>query len=92
VVGDQIHVVSYDAFVADPDTYGKVMAGHMGIPWDDTMLKVEANRKTTATASAAQVRKPIYTASSGRWSNYARQLRPMTDLLEQAGIAAFETL
>jgi hypothetical protein len=65
------------------------MAAHMGVPWDAALLRVEANRGSTATASAAQVRQPIYTASSGRWRNYARQLAPFTDALESAGIAPF---
>ena len=89
VMPDQIQAVSYDAFVADPEPAGQRIAAHMGVPWDPALLKVEANQGSTATASAAQVRKPIYTASSGRWRNYARHLVPLTNALEDAGIAPF---
>ncbi len=86
---DQFHAVSYDAFVADPEPAGAALAAHLAVPWELGMLRVEANRATTATASAAQVRQPIHTGSSGRWRNYARQLSPLTDALERAGIAPF---
>ena len=89
VMPEQIQTLSYDAFVADPEPAGQRMAAHMGVPWDAALLRVEANRDSTATASAAQVRRPIYTASSGRWRNYARQLAPLTNAIESAGLAPF---
>jgi len=33
------------------------------------------------TASAWQVREPLYRRSSGRWRNYERQLAPLRDYL-----------
>jgi hypothetical protein len=40
-----------------------------------------------ATASATQVRRPIYSASVQRWRQYERQLAPLRDFLQGHGIA-----
>lgn len=89
VMPEQLHEVSYEAFVGAPQAIGPAIAAHLGVTWDDAMLKVENNRTTTATASAAQVRKPIYATAKGRWRNYGKHLRPLTDALERAGIDPF---
>jgi hypothetical protein len=61
----------------------------MGIAWDDAMVRIERNKTASATASAAQIRRPIYRTAAGRWRNYERHLRPLLDLLEAGGIDPF---
>jgi hypothetical protein len=39
-----------------------------------------------ATASAAQVRRPIYTSAVSVWRNYKRELAPLAARLEAGGI------
>lgn len=86
-LGDQLLEAVYEQVVADPAAEGRRIAGHMGVAWSDKMVRVEDNLTATATASAAQVRLPIYRTAAGRWRNYARHLAPFTDALEAAGIA-----
>jgi hypothetical protein len=38
------------------------------------------------TASASQVRRPVYRSSLGKWRHYERELRPLLDRLRDAGI------
>lgn len=85
-IGHQLMEVSYEAFVAAPTIVGPRMATHMGIGWRDAMVRVEDNRTASATASAAQVRQPIYGRSVGRWRNYARHLAPLLQALEADGV------
>lgn len=85
-LGGQLMEVSYEAFVAAPDSVGPQIAAHVGIAWRDSMVRVEENRTASATASAAQVRQPIYGKSVGRWRNYARHLGPMLQALEADGV------
>ena len=50
------------------------------------MVKVERNPTASATASAAQVRQPIYVKSVGRWRNYERHLEPLLEALSAVHI------
>lgn len=85
-IGEQWREVAYEDIVSDPTGLGPGIAGHFGIPWDDAMARIEKNETASATASAAQIRRPIYKSAQGRWHNYARELRPLIERLEAAGI------
>jgi hypothetical protein len=39
------------------------------------------------TASAAQVRRPVYGTSSGRWRRYRRHLTPLIAALRRCGVS-----
>jgi len=43
----------------------------MGLPMDPAVLAPEANARAVFTLSHEQVRRPINSASIGRWRNYA---------------------
>ena len=86
VLGEQLVEVSYENFVSHPAVEGARLAAHIGVDWDETMLKIEQNRAASATASAAQIRRPIYDSARGRWRNYETQLAPLLDALFAAGI------
>ncbi|KGB53071.1 putative sulfotransferase [Sphingopyxis sp. LC81] len=86
VAGTQLLEVAYEDVVCDPRETGQRIAGHMGVGWDDAMVRIERNRTASATASAVQIRRPIYRTAAGRWRNYERHLRPLADALEAAGI------
>lgn len=87
VLGDQFLQVGYEALVDDPVGLGQTIAGHMGVPWRDAMVKVENNRSATSTASAEQVRRPIYKTAVQRWRKYEKQLEPLADALDQLGLS-----
>ena len=40
-------------------------------------LRFYENRRHVATASQAQVRRPVYRSSIGRWRHYERHLEPL---------------
>ncbi len=86
-LGDQWLEASYEEVVADPIGEGRRITSHIGVAWSDDMVRIEDNSSASATASAAQVRRPIYRTAAGRWRNYARHLAPFTDALEAAGIS-----
>lgn len=85
-LGDRLATVSYDEFVSSPASVGPAMSAHLGITWNPSMALVEHNAQASATASAVQVRQPIYRTSSGRWRNYERPLRPLIDALSSSGL------
>ncbi len=48
-----------------------------GLEWEPACLEFHKTRRAVRTASAAQVRQPIYSSSVGRWKNYERALGGM---------------
>lgn len=85
-LGDQWMEAAYEDVVPDPVAEGRRIAGHIGVAWSDAMIRIEDNTSASATASAAQVRRPIYRTAAGRWRNYERHLRPFLHALEAAGL------
>lgn len=79
--------VSYEALVADLETEARRIVAHCGLAWDTACLEFHRSRRGVRSASAAQVRQPIYDTSIGRWRPFARHLQP---LFEAMGLAAEE--
>jgi hypothetical protein len=53
----------------------------LDLPWDSRCLKFHENRRWVATASAQQVRRPLYAGSVGRWRRYERHLGALIEAL-----------
>ncbi len=77
--------VQYEEVVGDLEKQARQIISHCGLDWDDACLDFHKTRRPVRTSSVAQVRKPIYRSSVGRWRPYREQLRP---LLEELGIDA----
>lgn len=73
--------IAYEDLVADLETHARRIVGHAGLEWDDACLRFYEARRPVTSASADQVRKPIYATSIGRWKAYAEYLRPLRDAL-----------
>ncbi len=81
-----IHTIRYEALVADLETEARRLLEHCGLPWDDQCLRFHENQQASTTASALQVRQPVYADSVGKWHHFERQLAPLRRLIEEAGI------
>jgi hypothetical protein len=81
-----IHTVRYEALVADVEGESRRLLDYCGLPWEDQCLRFYENAQASTTASAVQVRQPIYASSVGKWRRYERQLEGLRRLLESAGI------
>lgn len=84
---EQLLTVDYEQLVAAPEPTIRGLLDHVGMPWQDACLHFERNPLPSLTASAAQVRRPIYSSSVGLWRRYATGLAPLTNFLQQAGVA-----
>jgi tetratricopeptide (TPR) repeat protein len=89
-LGESIHEVRYEELVADPRQTGAALARACGLEWSDSAVEIEKNAAISFTASAAQVRRPIYRSSTGRWRHYRAQLDPLMVALRQAGVPLTE--
>ncbi|HYE71181.1 MAG TPA: sulfotransferase [Aquabacterium sp.] len=88
VHGDDIHDVDYDTLVANPRPVLEALLAHCGLPWSDRCLAFHESGGVVSTPSGWQVRRPLYTESSGRWRHYARHLANLRAALGDSGGAA----
>lgn len=78
---DDIHELAYDRLVAEPRETLEELLAFLGLEWEESCLAFEAADNVVRTASAAQVRRPLYRGSSGRWRHYERHLGALRDAL-----------
>ena len=81
-----IHVVSYEALVADQISETRRLLDFCGLEWQDSCADFHRNPAPSTTASAIQVRRRIYDTSVSQWRNYERQLAPLRAHLTASGV------
>jgi tetratricopeptide (TPR) repeat protein len=86
LLGNRLRTVGYERLIADPRGEGAAFADYCGLAWRDSALEIQNNTSVSLTASAAQIRRPIYGSSSGRWRHYREHLRPLIQLLGKSGV------
>ena len=67
----------YEDFVADLDSQARRLVAFCGLPWDEICLRFFETDRTVRTASVAQVRRPLFSSSIGRWRVYGAALAPL---------------
>lgn len=85
--GDWVHEVVYEDLVREPRRVGADIASHCGVPWSDAAIEIQNNAAVSLTASASQIRRPIYGTSSGRWRLYRSHLKGLAAGLRRHGVA-----
>ena len=73
--------VRYEDLVADLEGVSRQLVAFCGLEWDEHCLAFHENRRAVQTASALQVRRPIYRTSVGRWKRYEAHLQPLIEAL-----------
>jgi tetratricopeptide (TPR) repeat protein len=81
-LGKEIMTVDYEKLVADPEAGARRLVAHAGLDWDPACLRAHTLERVAATASHAQVRRPVYTDAVGRHRRYARELAALDPWLE----------
>jgi hypothetical protein len=74
--------VRYEDVVADLQTQARRIISYCGLPWDDKCLLFHESARPVRTASATQVRQPIYNSAVGRWRVYEQHLGPLLAALQ----------
>jgi tetratricopeptide (TPR) repeat protein len=73
----------YDALVKDPVPTLQQLHAFLGLEWSGQIPRRAASGGAIKTASAWQVREPLYDTSSGRARHYAPELRELRDYLDR---------
>jgi tetratricopeptide (TPR) repeat protein len=66
--------VDYEELVKDAESVARRIVAWCELEWEPQCLRFYQTQRPVRTASAAQVRRPIYTSSVGRWKNYESAL------------------
>jgi tetratricopeptide (TPR) repeat protein len=69
--------IRYEDVIADLEASARRIVDHCGLEWDPTCIAFHEARRPVRTASASQVRRPIYRSSEGRWRAYQHHLGPL---------------
>jgi tetratricopeptide (TPR) repeat protein len=73
--------VSYEDVVEDLEGQARRLIDYCGLPWDDRCISFQRANRPVKTASAVQVRKPLFRSSLDRWRHYEDGLAPLLDEL-----------
>ncbi|MBL4810051.1 MAG: sulfotransferase [Phycisphaerales bacterium] len=71
----------YEELTANPESHVRSMLDHIGLEFNKSCLEHHKNKSSVHTASAGQIRKPLYKTSRQRWKNYEKHLGPMLEVL-----------
>jgi tetratricopeptide (TPR) repeat protein len=74
--------VAYEDVVDDLEGQARRMIDYCGLPWDDRCLSFHRTIRPVKTASAVQVRQPLFRSSLQRWRKYEDGIGP---LLQELG-------
>lgn len=73
--------LQYEELVKNQETISKNLIGFCGLDWEENCLQFHKNKREVKTFSYDQVRKPIYTSSTGKWKHYEKHLGPLINAL-----------
>ncbi|HYV88532.1 MAG TPA: sulfotransferase [Candidatus Polarisedimenticolia bacterium] len=76
--------VRYESLVANLEQEVRRMLDYCGLAWDERCLDFHQADRSVRTASATQVRQPLYATSIGRWRRYEKHLAPLITALGDA--------
>lgn len=77
-----IYQIDYEFLTENQESETRRMLEYVGLPWRSRCLDFHKNGLTVASASASQVKRPMYRGSSEAWRKFSGHLSPMLKILE----------
>jgi hypothetical protein len=74
---DAILDVSYEDVIDDLEGQARRLIDYCGLSWDERCVSFHRTKRTVKTASAVQVRQPLFRGSVQRWRRYEDRLGPL---------------
>ena len=81
IFGEKIFTVNYDNLVTDSENTMRDIISNCNLEWEDECLFFYNSKRTINTASAWQVKQPIYKSSNQKWKNYKEFIPELIDEL-----------
>ena len=86
VIPDAIHVVSFEQLLSDPRPVIEDLFEYCSLSFEESSIGYFDSSAVATTPGAEQTRRAFSRAAVGNWKNYTKQLQPVTDILEKAGL------
>jgi hypothetical protein len=80
-----IHELCYEDLIADSGRATRRLLEFCGLEWQEACADFQNSMTPITTASAAQVRRPLYDTSVSQWRHYRNQLSALKEQLHAAG-------
>ena len=85
LLGDALYSVSYESLVENTEQEVRRLLAFCELDFQSACLAPETGKLASTTASASQVRRPVYQSSVGKSRHYLAQLEPLVNRLAEAG-------
>ncbi|MBI1212063.1 MAG: tetratricopeptide repeat protein [Alphaproteobacteria bacterium] len=73
--------IPYEELISDSEAWTRRLLNFCRLEWNDAVREFHNNKRPVKTISLAQVRRPIYRSSIGRWRNYEKHLGSLISAL-----------
>jgi tetratricopeptide (TPR) repeat protein len=77
VLPGKVLQVRYEELVRSPEAGIRRLLEHCGLDFEPGCLAFHETQRSVRTASAEQVRQPIYTSAVGHWRHFEKELEPL---------------
>jgi tetratricopeptide (TPR) repeat protein len=77
VLPGRVMHLQYEELIRDPQATVRRLLEYCGLPFEAATLSFHENRRPVRTASAEQVRQPLYASGVGYWKRFAGELEPL---------------
>jgi len=83
VLRKNIYSINYEDIVKDLVKQSKSLIDYCDLEWEQACLDFHQTERDVRTASAVQVRQPIYNSSVGLWKKYEKELDPLVKIINR---------
>jgi len=80
---NKLHRVKYEELISNQEIISREMINACDLDWEEECMSFHSTKRAVITASAAQVRQPLYTSSVGLWKKYETELEPLIKILKK---------
>jgi tetratricopeptide (TPR) repeat protein len=81
VLPGKVHRIIYEELIANPERTIRAAFDYLDLPFEEASLRFHENDRLVRTASAEQVRRPIFTEAIDHWRNFEPWLGPLKSTL-----------
>ena len=86
VLGDKVYIADYNYLTKNQEEATRSLLKFCSLDWEDSCLEFHKTKRDVRTASAVQVRQPMYRKSVDLWRNYEKDLEPLYRRLQELGV------
>jgi tetratricopeptide (TPR) repeat protein len=87
VFPDRFFELDYEAIVVSPEPTVRELSNYLGVGFEPACLEFYKSKSAVSTASAMQVREPLYSSAVNRWKQFGDHLAPVFEALSGKGIS-----